>query len=290
MRQLIASTEGQARAILRVILAFVLSLHGLHKVFGVFVLGGRRNNPPMALETLPHMVGYLELAGGILLLLGLFARPVAALLLAETIYAYFTAGLPHGILPMRNSSQESTIEGFVLLYFLFAGAGAWSLDELLRSKAQPDPQGARTVASVMDDWAPYVLSIVRIGIALLFFQHGLEKFFGLPSGRVGPPMPFLGQRWFSAVLEFGGGLLLASGLFSRVVSFILCGEMAVAYFVSWVPQGKWLPITGSEECVMFCFTFLWLVASGPGPVGLDSLLQSLHKKSDVAPSRAPVPT
>lgn len=268
MKEQLASREPQARAILRVILAFVISLHGLHKIFGLFPLGGRRNNPVVALETLPVGFGYLELAGGLLLLLGLFVRPVAVLLALESVYAYFTAGLPHGILPMRNSAEESTILGVLFLLFAFVGAGAWSLD-MRRTGRIPSVGNA---GRALDEWTPLIFDIVRIALALLFFQHGLEKFFGIPNGRVGPPMPFLGQRWFSAILEFGGGLILASGLFSRLVAFILCGEMAVAYFISWVPQGKWLPITGSEESVLFCFAFLWLVAAGTGPLSLDALI------------------
>jgi putative oxidoreductase len=284
MTEWIASRESQARLILRVILAFVISLHGLHKIFGFFALGGRRNNPLVALETLPHAFGYLELAGGVLLLLGLFVRPVAALLLLETVYAYLTAGLAHGILPMRNSAQESTVQGFLFLLFAVAGAGALSLDGALASKK---PAAAEAESSVLDQWKPYLIGIVRIGLALLFFQHGLEKFFGIPNGRVGPPMPFLGQRWFSAVLEFGGGLMLASGLFPRPVAFILCGEMAVAYFLSWVRQGKWLPITGSEECVLFCFAFLWLVTADPGPLSLDYLFRKTREGTSAKTGREP---
>ena len=76
--------------------------------------------------------------------------------------------------------------------------------------------------------------------------------------------------------------MLASGLFTRFIAFILCGEMAVAYFRSWVPQGKWIPIMGSEEAVMFCYAFLWLVAAGGGPISLDAFIRKMSRKRDAS--------
>ncbi len=71
---------------------------------------------------------------------------------------------------------------------------------------------------------PYILSVLRIVAALLFLEHGLQKFFGFPSA--GPPMtPLL---YVQGVIEIVGGLLLLVGLYSRVVAFILAGDMAVA--------------------------------------------------------------
>src|SRR6185436_18877118 len=102
MRKILARYEGQARSILRIVLGGAISLHGFHKLFGFFDLGGRRGNPVVAMETLPEFVGVLELFGGLMLAVGLFVIPVATLLCAETIWAYFNGGLPNGILPMRN--------------------------------------------------------------------------------------------------------------------------------------------------------------------------------------------
>ena len=66
------------------------------------------------------------------------------------------------------------------------------------------------------------------------------------------------------------------GLFVRPTAFILCGEMAVAYFVSWAPHGFW-PISngvGGELSVIDCFAFLWLVTAGAGPLSLDAVIKS----------------
>jgi putative oxidoreductase len=71
------------------------------------------------------------------------------------------------------------------------------------------------------------------------------------------------------------------GLFTRSTAFILCGEMAVAYFRSWAPRGFFPINNGGEEAVLFCYLYLWLVTRGGGPWSLDALLEKRkqHKLS-----------
>lgn len=73
----------------------------------------------------------------------------------------------------------------------------------------------------------------------------------------------------SAVWAGIGGLLIALGLFTRPVAFLLCGEMAVAYFQAHAPKGFWPIQNGGEQAVLFCFIFLYLSVAGGGPIGLD---------------------
>ncbi len=75
------------------------------------------------------------------------------------------------------------------------------------------------------------------------------------------------------MLETVGGLLLLLGLFTRPIAFILCGEMAVAYFVAHAPQGIFMPaLNGGEEAVLYCFIFLFFAQAGGGSWSLDALL------------------
>ena len=120
-------------------------------------------------------------------------------------------------------------------------------------------------------WTPYLLSVLRIAIGLIFFQHGAEKIWGFAGGRI--DHNFASMHGFAGPLEVIGGVLITLGLFTRTTAFILCGEMAVAYFTRWAPRGFWPITNGGEEAVIFCFVFLWLVTSGAGPWSLDSLLQ-----------------
>ena len=120
-------------------------------------------------------------------------------------------------------------------------------------------------------WTPYLLSVLRIAIGLLFFQHGAEKIWGFAGGRI--DRNFATMHGFAGPLEVIGGLLITMGLFTRTSAFILCGEMAVAYFSRWAPRGFWPINNGGEEAAIFCFAFLWLVTAGPGPWSLDHLFQ-----------------
>jgi putative oxidoreductase len=76
------------------------------------------------------------------------------------------------------------------------------------------------------------------------------------------------------MLEFGGGLLLLIGLFSRPVAFILSGDMAVAYFMAHWPKGFLPLLNGGELAVLYCFVFLFLWIAGPGPWSVDARLRS----------------
>jgi putative oxidoreductase len=120
-------------------------------------------------------------------------------------------------------------------------------------------------------YAPYVRSVVRIIIALLFFEHGLSKLFGFPSPRM--PDPFT-LNWFAGTIEFVGGALLAAGLFTRPVAFILSGEMAFGYFLSHAPRGFFPQLNGGDAAILFCFMFLYFVFAGAGPWSLDAWLKA----------------
>ena len=119
-------------------------------------------------------------------------------------------------------------------------------------------------------WAPRVLSILRIVAALLFFEHGTSKLLGFPpSDHSGPE--FLSLSWVAGVLELVGGALLIVGLFTRLVAFILSGEMAFAYWMAHAPQGPFPLANGGDAAILYCFVFLYLAFAGGGPWSLDAL-------------------
>lgn len=124
--------------------------------------------------------------------------------------------------------------------------------------------------------SPYLLSILRIIAAFLFMQHGAEKLFGVPGGSfelISSAKLFTLVPGLAGILEFGGGLLLLIGLFSRPIAFILSGEMAFAYFMVHFQHNHTFPIlNGGDLAVLFCFAFLYLSAAGPGPWSMDRAL------------------
>jgi putative oxidoreductase len=117
-------------------------------------------------------------------------------------------------------------------------------------------------------------SVLRIVAALLFVQHGSAKLLHVPYQAMFAHLHLMSLLGVQGVLELVGGGLLAIGLFSRPIAFLLCGDMAVAFFIAHFPKG-WLPLlNGGDLAVLFCFTFLYLCVAGPGPWSVDALLRS----------------
>jgi putative oxidoreductase len=85
-----------------------------------------------------------------------------------------------------------------------------------------------SIEHTLETWAPRVLSLLRIAVALLFLQHGLAKFIGFPMSLSAPLTPLL---YVAGVIEVVGSLMLVLGLFTRPAAFVMSGEMAVAYFM-----------------------------------------------------------
>jgi putative oxidoreductase len=110
---------------------------------------------------------------------------------------------------------------------------------------------------------PETLGILRIVIGLLFLEHGTSKLFGFPASPTA--MPAMGTlHWFQGVIELAGGALLAIGLFTRPVAFILAGDMAVAYFMAHAPRGFFPMLNGGDAAILYCFIFLIYFVAGPG--------------------------
>jgi len=121
-------------SIVRILAAFMLMQHGGQKLFGF---------PPSA-HPMPHplpplmlVAGILEFFGGLLLLIGLFTRPIAFILAGEMATAFFMAHLPRGFWTVNNVGEPAVLNCFIFLYLAVAGGGAWSIDRLRRRSRQP---------------------------------------------------------------------------------------------------------------------------------------------------------
>jgi len=123
-------------------------------------------------------------------------------------------------------------------------------------------------------WSPRLLSVVRILLGLLYLQHGLSKFFGFPAPQ---PQNFqiMSLIGLAGAIEVAGGIMLALGIYTRWVAFIVSGEMAVAYFiVRNRPSVSFFPAAngGQLEAVYSIFFFTFFLVGG-GAWSLDRLLR-----------------
>lgn len=129
----VTSLQPYVRSLLRIVAGFTFSLHGFQKLLGLFGgMGGK--GMTASFPTLPWFAGFLELVGGLLLVLGLFSAPVAFLLSGEMAVAYFKYHYPRGFFPISNGGELAAIYCFLFLYLSVAGPGPISLDALIRKK------------------------------------------------------------------------------------------------------------------------------------------------------------
>jgi putative oxidoreductase len=134
----------------------------------------------------------------------------------------------------------------------------------LSASDNPEVTMASLFAS-LDKGRPFILSILRIVAALLFLEHGLQKYFAFPSA--GPPMrPLL---YVQGVIEIVGGILLCLGVYTRLVAFILAGDMAVAFFLAHFPRSFFPAVNGGDAAVLYCFTFFYIFFAGGGAWSVD---------------------
>jgi putative oxidoreductase len=126
---------------------------------------------------------------------------------------------------------------------------------------------------------PIALSLFRFITGLLLFQYGIAKIFKFPVLPYFANIPPLITA--AGTIELVLGALLMIGLWSRIVAFILSGEMACAYFLGHMfknpAEPVWLPLNnGGTAAILFCFACLYLSTVGGGPYSVDA---AMGKKS-----------
>ena len=121
----------QALSLLRIVAALIFLLHGSSKILGFPAT--EMGAPPVG--SLFWIGGLLELVGGLLLLIGLFSRPVAFILSGEMAVAYWMVHAPQSTFPMINGGDAAILYCFVFLLIAAAGPGPWSVDASMRRKS-----------------------------------------------------------------------------------------------------------------------------------------------------------
>lgn len=121
--------------LLRVVAGLLIFQAGAMKTLAWF--GGMPGQPPGSTVPLMSQMGiggWMEVAGGILVMLGLLTRPAAFLLSGEMAVAYWQFHAPNGAWPAQNQGVPAVLLCFIFLYIAAQGGGEWSLDALLRGR------------------------------------------------------------------------------------------------------------------------------------------------------------
>jgi putative oxidoreductase len=118
--------------LLRVVAGFLFVQAGGMKLFDWF--GGMPGGATASPLSQVWIAGVLEVFGGLAMILGLFTRPAAFLLSGEMAVAYFQFHQPRGLFPIQNHGELAVLLCFIFLFFAAHGAGAWSLDAVLRRR------------------------------------------------------------------------------------------------------------------------------------------------------------
>jgi len=237
-------------SIARIVFGFLVVRHGMEQLFGYPEASGAAR---LSYEGIVELIAF---PAGLLIILGLYTRPVGLLMAALYFVLFFVGPLQRGWYTHRNGGDPILLNAFFFLYLAAAGGGAWKLDR--------DESGDT-------GWSHQALGLLRIVAGCLFVMHGLEKFFSVGGGRI--DRDIMTMRGLAGWLEFVGGPLIIFGLFTRPVAFLLSGEMAVAYFRNWAPRGFWqsFQLAGMEASILFCYLYLFFCAAGPGAWSLDGL-------------------
>jgi putative oxidoreductase len=117
---------GRILSLLRIMSGLLFLQHGTTKYLG-FPATQMTGVAPLSMG---GVAGMIELAGGVLLVIGLFTRPVAFICSGTMAAAYFIAHFPQGFFPILNGGELAALYCFTFLYLAAAGGGDWSLDKM----------------------------------------------------------------------------------------------------------------------------------------------------------------
>ena len=123
---------GPLHSLVRIVVGFLFACHGAASLFGI--LGGAfgTHGGTVPFGAWPEWwAAAIQLAGGLLVALGLFTRPAALICSGSMAYAYFTVHQPTGLLPIENNGEPAALFAWVFLLLAAFGPGPWALERLL---------------------------------------------------------------------------------------------------------------------------------------------------------------
>ena len=135
MSEILAAWEPRILSVLRIFTGLLVFAHGTAKILGFPVVPNFAN---VQIGSLIWTSGIIELIGGALFTVGLCTRPVAFILSGFAAVAYFMVSAPRSFFPILNNGELASLLSLVFLYFVFSGAGPWSLDAIMKHRSRSD--------------------------------------------------------------------------------------------------------------------------------------------------------
>jgi putative oxidoreductase len=246
--------EPYAYTLIRAATGAIFIPHGIQKLFF-----GTAGGP------IGYVMGGLELLGGLLIVLGILVRPMALMLIIDVLMV-IVANMAKGWLWTRGGVQYHTfLLGMVIAVFI-GGAGRHAV-------------GSWVIQRFDDLLVPFAYAFARVWFALLILPSGYEKVFSDGAARIAagnvlktgfyPPMFW---AWVVALLEFVGMILLAAGLFTRPIAFMMAIELGVIVLMIQMPNGWFWTSRGTEFAAILFLVCLAFVLGGGGKFSLDRKL------------------
>ena len=134
------------------------------------------------------------------------------------------------------------------------------------------------VAGLYESLAPLSYTLIRVTLGLILIPHGFNKLFlhdAVPASRnfvnFGWAYP-LAWAYFIGALEFFGGIMLALGLFTRIIAAAVAIELAVISFAVLWPNWSW-GRRGMEYALFMGIVALAIFFRGGGPWSVDSKMR-----------------
>jgi len=242
--------EPYAYTLVRIAIGAIFVPHGVVDVFF-----GRETTAA------GYAFGAIELVGGFAIALGVFTRPFAALLIIDVLMV-IAANMAKGWLWTRGGVQYHTFLLGMLIAAAIGGNGRYAVQRSLEERLPA-----------------FGYALARVWFALLILPSGWEKVFADGAARIAagnvlktgfyPPMFW---AWVVALLEFVGMILLALGLGTRVVAFMMAVELGVIVATIQAPNGWFWTSRGTEFQVVLFLVCLAFVIGGGGRYSLDRKL------------------
>ena len=125
--------------------------------------------------------------------------------------------------------------------------------------------GVRRIRFFLTSLTDLSYVLMRVFFGLSFSFHGAQKLFGFFGGsKVEEPLMLV-----AGGIELVGGLAIALGIFTQLVSLIAAIEMLAAYFIAHFPRGLWPIENKGELALLYFFVFFVILSRGAGRWSLD---------------------